>query len=297
MAEDLSTLDWSLVRAFLAVAETGSLSAAARRLKASQPTLGRQIKTMEAALDADLFSRHARGLKPTEMGEAILPAARAMAEAMNEIRLAAASRETDLTGTVRITSSINVSFSLLPPVLARVREAHPGIKLDLVPSDGSENLLYGESDIAVRMYRPTQQDLITQHVGTFDIGLYAAKSYVARMGVPQTVDAIYALDLVGYDEDSRILDGMAERGMDATRDLFATRCDDPLTQWELIAAGCGVGFGPTLAGDADPRVERIPLPFDIPGLPMWLTTSQAMRNTPRIRAVWEVMSHALRQPS
>lgn len=91
------------------------------------------------------------------------------------------------------------------------------------------------------MYRPTQQDLITQHVGTFDIGLYAAQSYLARTGMPQTVDAILALDLVGYDEDRRILDGMAERGMDATRDLFATRCDEPLTQWELIAAGCGVG--------------------------------------------------------
>ncbi|MEM1373982.1 MAG: LysR family transcriptional regulator [Pseudomonadota bacterium] len=297
MAQNLSSLDWSLVRAYLAVAETGSLSAAARRLKASQPTLGRQIKTMEAALDADLFSRHARGLKLTEMGEAILPAARAMAEAMNEIRLAAASRETGVTGAVRITSSINVSFTLLPPVLARVREVHPGIQLDLVPSDDSENLLYGESDIAVRMYRPTQKDLITQHVGTFDIGLYASQSYLARKGTPQTMDAIFALDLVGYDENRRVLDGMAERGMNATRDLFATRCDDPLTQWELIAAGCGVGFGPTRAGDADPRVTRIPLPFDIPGLPMWLTTSQAMRHTPRIRAVWEVMSHALRQPS
>ncbi|MEM8592444.1 MAG: LysR family transcriptional regulator [Pseudomonadota bacterium] len=286
-------LDWALVSAFLAVAEEGSLSGAARRLDASQPTVGRQIKTLEKALNVSLFARQARGLALSETGEAMLPAARAMAEAANAIRLAAVAQEKEVTGTVRITASINVAHSLLPDVIAAVRRRYPAVQLDLVPSDDSENLLYGESDIAVRMYRPTQMDLVTRYLGTFDIALYAARSYLDRTGRPTRVEDIFDLDLVGYDTDRRLLDGMAERGYEVTRAAFATRCDEPLTQWQLIVAGCGIGFAPRKEGDADPRVEEIPLPFDVPGLPMWLTTSQAMRHTPRIRAVWEVMVERL----
>ncbi|MEO0486160.1 MAG: LysR family transcriptional regulator [Pseudomonadota bacterium] len=293
MDERLRTLDWSLVRAFLAVAEEGSLSAAARRLGASQPTLGRQVKAIEDALRARLFARHAKGLALTEMGEAILPAARAMARAMNDIRVAAAARETELTGSVRITASVNVAFTVVPPVIATARRRYPGVQIDLVPSDDSENLTFGDSDIAVRMYRPEQPDLITQFLGTFDIGLYAGREFLDRMGRPESVAEIFELDLVGYDTDRRILDGMIARGFPARRDMFATRCDDPLTQWELVAAGCGIGFAPCAMGDRDPRVDRVPLPFEIEGLPMWLTTSEAMRRTPRIRAIWDVLAAEL----
>ena len=295
MDERLRSLDWALVQSFLAVAEEGSLSAAARRLGASQPTLGRQVKAMEDALDAKLFARHARGFALTEMGEAVLPAARAMARAMNDIRVAAAARETDLTGTVRITASINVSHAMMPPVFAKARAQYPGIQLDLVPSDDSENLLYGESDIAVRMYRPTQPDLIAQFLGTFELGCFAAKSYLDAVGRDDNLEALFERDLVGYDASRRILDGMAERGFEATRKSFATRCDDPLTQWELIASGCGLGFGPVVVGEADARVERIPLPFEVEGLSMWLTTSEAMLRTPRIRAIWDLLIAELSQ--
>lgn len=298
MDERLRALDWSLIRAFLAVAEEGSLSAAARRLGASQPTVGRQIKTIESALQTTLFSRHAKGLALTDFGRAILPGAQAMAKGMNDIRLAAAAQETELSGSVRITASINVAFSLLPPVIVQARRAHPGVQIDVIPSDDSENLTFGDSDIAVRMYRPEQADLIARFLGTFEIGLYAAQSYLDRVGRPESLEEIFGLDLVGYDMNKRVIDGMIARGFPAHRDIFATRCDDPLTQWELIAAGCGVGFLPQVAGDADPRVERVPLPFEVEGLPMWLTTSEAMRRTPRIRAIWDILATELmRRPA
>ena len=293
MEQALGHLDWSLVRAFLAVAEEGSLSAAARRLRASQPTLGRQVKAMEEALSAKLFARHARGFVLTDMGEAILPAARAMAAAMNEIRLAAAQQEDEVTGIVRITASVNVSHALLPKVFATARRMYPGVQLELVPSDDSENLLYGESDIAVRMYRPTQNDLVTKYIGDFHIGLYGATQYLEERGRPSTVEEIFELDLVGYDADERLINGLANYDLTVDRFAFMTRCDEPLTQWQLIRAGCGVGFAPCMVADADPLVENIPLPVDVPGLPMWLTTSQAMRHTPRIRAIWEIMSREL----
>ncbi|MEM6729844.1 MAG: LysR substrate-binding domain-containing protein, partial [Pseudomonadota bacterium] len=127
----------------------------------------------------------------------------------------------------------------------------------------------------------------------FEVGLYAATSYLDRVGRSSDIDALMARDLVGYDRDRRVIDGMIAAGIPADRGTFATRCDAPMTQWELIAAGCGLGFGACATGEADPRVERIPVPFDIPSLPMWLTTSQALRRTPRIAAIWELLAERL----
>ncbi|WP_147126710.1 LysR family transcriptional regulator [Shimia ponticola] len=290
MNDSIRSLDWALVQAFLAVAEEGSLSAAARRTGASQPTVGRQIKAIEEALKSKLFARHARGFELTDMGEAILPAARAMAQAMNDIRVAAATRETELAGSVRITASVNVSHALLPPLLARVRESYPGIQIDLVSTDDSENLLFGASDIAIRMYRPTQLDLVTQYLGDLPLGLYGAKSYLERVGRPNGVTDVLKMDLVGHDTLTRIVDGIRGFGYPITREDFATRTDDVLTMWELVVAGCGLGFSPCVVADADPRVERVQLPVAIPSLPMWLTASEAMRATPRIRAVWDLIA-------
>ncbi len=286
----MRSLDWALVQSFLAVAEEGSLSAAARRMGASQPTVGRQIKAMEDALNAKMFARHARGFELTEMGETILPAAKAMERAMNDIRVAAAAQETELAGSVRITASINVSYSILPPLLARARQLYPGIQIDLVATDDSENLLYGESDIALRMYRPTQLDLVTQYLGELPLGLYGAKSYLKRTQPIRSFEDVMAADLVGHDTLTRLVDGINEFGIPVSRSDFATRTDDVLVLWELVRAGCGLGFGPCVQADSDPTMVKIPLPIAIPTLPIWLTTSEAMRGTPRIRAIWELLA-------
>ena len=132
--EKLDQLDWQLLHIFLAVAETGSLSAAARKLKLSQPTLGRQVRAAEQALGVSLFKREARGLALTEDGAALVEPAREMAEAVARIGLLTAGGDQDTSGTVRITASVVVSHYLLPPVIARIREAAPGKTHDQPPS-------------------------------------------------------------------------------------------------------------------------------------------------------------------
>ena len=152
-------LDWSLVPAILAVADTGSLSAAAVRLERSQPTLGRQIARAEAALGLTLFTRHPRGLTLTEAGAALIPAARAVQAAAMDLALAAAGRDQALRGTVRITASQLGAHHVLPRIIARLRQDHPDIALDLLASDSSDNLPLREAEIAVRMFPSTQPDL------------------------------------------------------------------------------------------------------------------------------------------
>lgn len=286
-------LDWTLVQSFAAVANTGSLSAAARQLGQSQPTIGRHIKALEATLGVALFTRVARGLEPTEAARPLIEHARQMRAAAANLSLAADGQDNAMRGTVRITASVVVSHFILPPVLAQIRRSEPEIQIDLVPSDASENLLFREADIAIRMYRPTQLDVITSHVTDQALGLYAATGYLDRAGRPKTRQDLLALDYVGFDTNDLIIRAMRDGGVDVSRDFFPIRCDDQAAYWHLVTAGCGVGGMQCCIGDADPRVERILADFPLPPLPVWLAAPQALRHTPRIRRVWDLLAQAL----
>ncbi len=280
------------MRAFLAVADAGSLSGAARALGASQPTLGRQIKALEDQLRAELFQRQPRGLILTETGAALMEPARAMEASMRQIALTAAGQQTSLEGTVRITASIVASAYLLPEIIADMRRAEPAIQIELVPTDASSSLTYREADIAVRMYRPTQLDLVTQHLGELELALFASKDYLARRGAP-TAETMMQHDFVGYDTDMRIIEGFAQAGFEVPRDFFAVRCDDPLTYYRLVRAGCGIGFHQAGLLAQDDQVTRLDLGIPLPKLPVWLTAHETMRQTPRIRRVWEMLRDGL----
>lgn len=289
----MTKLDWSLVQVFLAVAETGSLSEAARHLGVSQPTMGRQIRQAEHTLDVTLFHRQPRGLALTETGIALLPHAQRMRDSLNALSLTAAGRSETLSGPVRITASVFTAHHHLPAILAQLRREEPEISVDLVPSDRTENLLYREADIAVRMHRSEQLDIVTRYLGELELGLYAATSYLDRVGRPQSLDGFFDADLVGYDRSDMILRGMRDMGIDAQRDWFATRCDHHAVYWELIRAGCGVGFAQTCVADHEPGVERILHDMPLPTLPLWLAAHEAVRATPRLRRVWDALAEGL----
>lgn len=288
-----ATTDWSLIQSFLAVAEAGSLSAAARRLNRSQPTLGRQIRQLEDTLGTLLFERHPRGLRLSASGQELLPMAQEMHSQMNAISLAVAGRAQALEGTVRIAASNFASHHLLPPILADIRRAEPAIELELVPSDATENLLFRAADIAVRMYRPTQLDIVTRHVRDLEISVFAATSYLDRAGRPENVEDLLSHDLVGYDSDDLILRSFRELGWPIDRHHFRTRCDSHTAYWELVRAGCGIGFSQANVGRADPAVEELHFDIEIPSLTCWLAAHPTLRSTPRVARVWELLAEGL----
>lgn len=293
MDKSLTSLDWALVRAFLIVAETGSLSAAARRLGASQPTLGRQIRQLETALGQTLFNRQPKGLALTENGRALMPGAQKMQAAMHEIALTAAGQETGLAGPVRITASESVSLYILPPILAKLRAEAPGISVDIEPSDSTENLLFREADIALRMYRPKQLELVGRHLGDIRLGIFASRAYLDRAGRPETVRDLFDHPIIGYDRNEEIIRELQARGFPATREWFAFRCDSHTVNWELVRAGCGIGFGQAGVAEADPEIEEIPIDVNLPVLPVWLATHQALRHSPRIALVWDALAEGM----
>lgn len=287
------TPDWTLLQSFLAVAETGSLSAAARASGASQPTLGRHVRALESQLGIALFHRTASGLEPSDAALPLIESARAMAEQAARLTRLAAGHHEGLTGTVRLTASRVVSQHLLPPILARLRQAEPKIQIELVPSDTTENLLYNAADIALRMYRPEQLDIIARHVTDLPIGLYAAPAYLDRRGRPASMDDLLQHDFVGYDRDERIIRLMRAMGQDVDRHFFALRCDDQNVHWELVRAGCGIGGMQVRTAMHDGAVERVLPDLPLPALPLWLAASDSLRRNPRIRRVWDFLAEAL----
>ncbi len=293
MANALTLSDWSLIQSFLAVAETGSLSAASRQLGRSQPTLGRQVQALEAELGVSLFERHARGLRLSDTGRRVLPMAQQMLIAGNALGLTAAGQAQVLEGTVRITAAVFVSHHLLPPILAQIRQAEPSIQLELVATDATENLLFREADIAVRMYRPGQMDIVTKQIGEIPLCVCAAKSYLDRAGRPSSPEEMMEHDLVGFDMNEEIIRSMRERGWPANRNSFATRCDNQTIYLEMIRAGCGIGFSQLAIAKADPMLEVLDINLPLPVLPVWLAAPQAMRQTLRIRRVWDLLADGI----
>ncbi|MEO9518607.1 MAG: LysR family transcriptional regulator [Paracoccaceae bacterium] len=286
-------MDWSLVQSFLMVAETGSLSEAARRLNQSQPTIGRHIRALEKQLQTSLFERHQRGFNLTNEGAALVPHAKSARDSMQALRLTAAGQESQMEGTVRIACSVFAAHHILPDIIASMRAIEPGIDFEIAPSDESENLLYREADIAVRMYRPTQLDIVTRHIGDIPIGVFAAHGYLDRADAPIEIENFFDHDVVGFDQGMLILNVMCALGLQAKPSDFAVRCDNQSAYWELVRAGCGIGFAQLNVGRAEPKVVELDLDLPLPPLPVWLAAPEAMRQVPRLSRVWDLLADSL----
>ncbi len=289
----MKSIDWSLIRSFLAVVETGSLSAAAARIGTTQPTLGRHIRELEAVLGVTLFARSVRGLDPTEAALGLLDDARAMLEAAEAFALKAEGRAQQATGTVRVTASTVVANLLLPPVLVALRETEPSIQVELVASDLAQNLLRRDADIAIRMFDPTQNALIARKLGDTPLGLFAARDFLARHRPIRTVGDMLACGVIGFDRSDAIVKAFAAQGNPVMREDFPVRCDDQMVYWNLLVAGAGLGFAQVLLANRHSELERVEVNLRMPVLPVWLVMHEEVRTSARIRRVADFLGAAL----
>ncbi|MEP9399077.1 LysR family transcriptional regulator [Mesorhizobium sp. KR2-14] len=293
----MNEIDWNLIRSFVAVAETGSLSAAARQLAASQPTLGRHIAELEQALGVTLFRRGRQGYVLTEAGSLLFERGRAVHEEATAFsRLALGSVEA-IEGTVRIAASEIVAAYVLPDMLARLGIEEPGIEVEIVASNQIENLLRRDADIALRMVEPTQNELLARKVADLPLCACAAKSYLARRGTPKNAYDLVGHDLVGYDRGDEIIKGFAALGVKLDRHAFRFRTDNQIVLWEAIRMGNGIGFAQESLVRADPLVEAILPDLQLPVLPMWLAMHRDVRSSLRIRRVADFLFVALKRYS
>jgi DNA-binding transcriptional LysR family regulator len=279
--------DWGLWRSFGAVVEAGSLSAAARRLGLSQPTLGRHIEALEGQLGVSLFERTLQGLNPTEVALRLYEPVAAAQQALAEAAMVAEGSTTGMAGVVRITASTVISHYVLPGLLAPIRRDFPQVALEIVASDSAENLMLREADIAVRMFRPAQLDLVTRKLGEVGIVACAHEDYLARRGAPGSLEELRGHDLVGFDRSSLIIDAAKSLGIGLSRDSFIIRTDSQTLLWELLKAGLGIGFAQAPLVAATPGLVRILPGLGVPPLEIWLTTHRELFTSRRIRAIYD----------
>ncbi len=284
--------DWTLWQSFLATVETGSLSAAAARIGATQPTLSRHIHELEKELGLNLFRRVPRGLEPTEVALGLIDDARRMGEAAHALSLKAAGRTETVAGTVRIAASVVMSNLVLPAMLAELRLAEPDIQIEIVASDEAQNLLRRDADIAVRMFDPTQNALIARKIGASRLSLFGAPAYLDRRGRPESLADLVDHDVIGFDRGEAILKGYAAHGFTVTREHFPLRVDDQMVYWHLMRAGAALGFAQCLI--AEPAgLERLDIGMFIPDLPIWLVMHEDLRAQPRVRRVVDFLAERL----
>ena len=285
--------DWALWRSFSAVVTDGSLSAAARRIGYSQPTLGRHIEALEQQLGVTLFDRTLQGLKPTETALRLYQAVQAAEAKLAEAVLMAEGSTGAIEGTVRITASTVVSHYILPALLRPIREEFPAIAIEIVPSDSIENLLLREADIAIRMVRPTQLELIAKKLGELPIVAAAHASYLGTHGTPASPDDLTRHTLVGMDHSDLILIAAKQLGFGLKRSDFALRTDSQTGSWELLKAGLGIGFAQLGLVNDTPGMRALLPMIRIPPLEVWLTTHRELFLSPRIRAIYDRLATGL----
>ena len=269
------------------------MSAAGRALGVSQPTLGRQVRALEKELDVVLFERHGHGLILTPSGLELMEHVQGMGDAAGRVALAASGQSQSVEGTVSITTTEVTSAYILPPIIARLQQQHPGIKVDVVASNELRDLRRREADIAVRSVRPTDPELVARKLGTDTAELYATEDCLARFGHPRSNDELAAADFIGFEDNQPYLQGLKQMGLALTESSFPIHCGNHLAQWQMVKQGLGIGVMVSRVGNAEPHVVRaapwlVPFEFEV-----WLAAHREVNTSRRVRLVFDFLAGEL----
>ncbi len=285
--------DWNQARAFLVTAEEGSLSAAARALGMTQPTVGRQVTALEQELGVALFERVGRGLELTPSGLELASHVRDMGKAATRVSLAAGGRSQTIEGSICITASeIHAAF-LLPPIIEKLRQLAPGIDVEIIASNSASDLGRREADIAIRSFRPTQAELIARKIKDVPARLYASKDYLKRIGMPKSAADLERADFIDFDDTGMLLNGLNALGLNLTQSNFPIRTKNHIVQWQMVKQGLGIGIFPEDIGDAEPLVQQALPELEPIVFPIWLTTHRELNTSRRVRLVFDLLAAEL----
>ena len=288
-----SAPDWTHLRAFLTTADSGSLSAAARTLGLTQPTLSRQVAALEEQLGVMLFERVGRRLDLTDAGRELLPHARDMGQAAQRVALSASGQRSEISGQVRITASDITAVTFLPKVVATLRKAAPQLMIDVVASNDIQDLMRREADIAIRHQRPEQPDLVARLVLDAVGHFYASKPYLDQRGHPTTRAELAKHDWVSFGDVDRMVSYMVAMDIPVTPECFRASSENGMVAWELARAGLGICPMDVYHGARAPDMEAI-MPADLHvTFPIWLVTHREIHTSPRIRLVYDLLAEAI----
>ncbi|MGR9308246.1 LysR family transcriptional regulator [Rhizobium leguminosarum] len=277
-------MNWDDVRIFLAVARTGQILAASKRLGLNHATLSRRLTSLEEALKTRLFIRRTNGCELTAEGEVFLASAERMETEMLAAQASLGHTDTAIAGTVRVGAPDGFGVSFLAPRVGKLIERHPELKIQLVPVPRSFSLSQREADIAITLERPEQGRLVSSKLTDYTLGLYASCDYLASRGTPGDIDALKAHPRIGYVEDliftaSLNFSGEVMRSWDASFEISTA-----IGQTEAVRSGAGIGILHDYIARQYPELQRI-LPDVSIRRAYWTTYHETARDLMRVRTV------------
>ncbi len=281
-------LEWSDLKVLLALARAGSVAGAARELQVDHSTISRRLAALEDAVGAKLLIRGGREFALTAQGRAMLEAAEATETATVAALRTVRASKVELSGSVSVSVAPAFVQVLMREMIPALRRAHPQLSVELRGSFLRADLAKGEADIAVRMARPQEPGLVACRA--FDAGwcVYAARSYLATRGSPQTFDDLASHDLVLYAENLHA--APPTRWLDPYKSPShtASRMDSLETACHAAAAGGGMVVLPAFVGDATPELRRV-FPDCVTVNTGWVVYHESVRDNSRIRAVADAL--------
>ena len=289
----MDNLDWNQLKAFLQTAQTGTLSAAARKLGLTQPTLSRQVAAIEQQMGVTLFERVGKAMVLTPTGLDLLEHARSMGAAAEALSLAASGRSQAVGGVVSVSATDVVATHLLPPILQRLRAQAPGIAVEVISSNALSDLQRREADIAIRHVQPEQPELIARLVREARACFYASESWVQAHGHPRSAEDAVNAEFVGSDRAGRYLAYLRHYGLNLSEDNFTCYADHTVTHWALVRQGMGIGAMMDEIARETPGIVRVLDDVAPVRFPVWLVSHRELRTSRRIRVVFEALAEGL----
>jgi DNA-binding transcriptional LysR family regulator len=286
--------DWNRMRAFLATANEGSLTSAARSLGLTQPTLSRQISALEEEIGLMLFERVGRGLILTAAGREMQHYVRDMGAAADRVALAALGQAQSIEGEVRITASDILSAVLLPSAVSKIKTLAPNLVIDVIADNDVRDLMRREADIAVRHVRPQHPDLVARLICEANAYFYASKEYLAARGHPRSLSDLKQHDFISMGDASRMVDYLRNIGIHLERRQFQVGSENGVVGWALAQAGLGIIPMDEAVARHSPNMVQV-LPQTPISFPIWLTTHREIHTSPKMRLVFDVLAEVLAQ--
>lgn len=285
--------DWDDVRFFLAVAKTGSFSAAATQLNTKQTTVGRRIQALERRLGAKLFDRHRHGMEVTPAARGVLVQAESMMSNATSIERHLAGLDREMAGVVRIASTEGIAANWLVPRLSELRRTHPDIIVQVIAGDQVLDLATRQADLAIRFFRPTSNQLVAARVGQFNMSVFAAPTYVEQFGMPQSLEDLREHHIV----DHTVLHSLPamkpwSEVVERTPSVVL-RTNSSYAAMEAVSVGYGISVFP----DYVSKMSNLqPAPIDLRIVrDIWLVSHEETNKGARIRTVIDYVREKFRE--
>jgi DNA-binding transcriptional LysR family regulator len=282
-------MEWDDLKHFLAVARSGSLTEAARALKASAATVGRHIDALETRLGARLFEHRSTGYVLTEIGRLIVARAESVEAAVLAVEREVASSDANLTGKVRVASTEDMASMVIVPNLAPFAARHPGIAIELVAGMSLVNLTRRDADIALRSVRPEAGDLLMRRIGAVDLAVYAARSYAEARGLEPGHFDFSMVETVTWIEEMAGLRGGPWLAEHAGAARVALHVNSSRLLYSACASGLGLAILPCFGADSDASLVCLVPPEEVQTFDLWMVVHRDIAAMPRVRAVMDYL--------